>query len=109
MCMEDIRIGRESGTGIKTVTCPAATITRLCPADPSRTRLILSGDGVTNVTVGPADMSLSAVSGFAITPSSGTLVIRLEDYGSLVRQSWSAIPQGADLIVTVADVGLQKV
>lgn len=108
MCMEDVRLGRESGGISKSVTVGAGASARLCGEDVHRTRLMVSSAGATVVFIGPASVPPTATSGYALTAGQPFATLRVEEWGRLLFESWLAFDPGAGQIVSVADVGLKR-
>lgn len=108
MCMEDIRLGRELSGLTRSVVLPAATVTAIAAQNVRRTRLVVSNAGATVVFIGPQTNPPTATSGIALTAGAPVLVLRVEDWGNMLYQSWSAIDPAAGQIVTVTEMQLGR-
>lgn len=108
MCIEDIRMGRESAAAAKIVAALANTLTPLVGPDPMRTRLIFSGDGINVTYVVPQGIVPGNNAGFALSLETPLQTFRVEDWGKLVTGPWSGICRSVDTNITVAEVSLEK-
>lgn len=108
MCMEDIKLGRETVANVRVVASGIATVTQLCGIDTHRTRLILSSNGVGTFYVMPKGIPPADLTGFVINPSMPILDINIEQYGQLVTFDWSVFILLVGGNITVAELTLQR-
>lgn len=106
MCMEDIRLGRESKTGEKTVTVQTSS-TLLVGPDKFRTSLIIS-TGVTNrVTLSVNNPAVNG-SGMILHAGTAPLKLCLANDGDIVTRGFYAIANAASEVITVWETSLAK-
>lgn len=107
MCMEDIRLGRESYVRRVSVTLPAGTATQLVSPNADRVAIVfpsrLSGN---NLFI---DIQAPTSSAGIIAITETALEFNIRDHGGLVKGSWFAFNSGvvASSIV-VYEMILQK-
>lgn len=108
MCMEDIRLGRESATNVKRIPSPSGTL--VAPANVNRIRLVFCKAGAGTVNITPRRLSATPTSadGIQLTDGSPIAIVRIEDYGDCVTDDWFAVNDGNGEDVTVFDTYLQK-
>lgn len=86
MCMEDIRIGRES-TWFYDFVIATDSVFLLVPADPHRISLIIDLPGGGTMVVSPKqDMAVNE--GIRIAAGTGRLDLKLIEHGRLVCAAW---------------------
>lgn len=121
MCMEDVRLGREAGVAVTTVTLVAAgTVGEVCKADLTRTHLSVWSSNRRNCSIAPKGITPSAAAGIAIcynaTPvtdlahvQTDAIEIDIQTHGLLVTQPWSgAATDAADAILMVSETFIHK-
>lgn len=108
MCMQDIQLGRELQSQARLVTVPAGASTPLCGVDVNRTRIVISADGVTKLTVGPSTIALATSAGIALTPQTPVIVLTVEEYGLLITQSWNGFCNATPVVATVIESTLER-
>lgn len=108
MCLEDIRLGRESSTNTRSVTTSGATAVTLCPPNPLRIRLTVAADGVNRVFVMPRNFGGSNAQGIPLVAGFPVQTFKVEDFGSALWQEWVAFDAGVATIVTVIETELGK-
>lgn len=88
MCMEDVRIGRES-QGQYGDAVIATTVTPYVPADPHRIALIMWGppSGTSELSTNP---KFSSGQGFHLGSGEGGVVLDVQRHGDIVRRAWYA-------------------
>lgn len=107
MCLEDIRLGRDSGAQARTVAVNNAGVGQLCPADQNRTRIILSTTD-SGFRAWPASMSRISGMGLSVRADVPPVVIDVETYGRLVQDEWISFGLAAGIQAIVIEVGLDK-
>lgn len=90
MCMEDVKIGRNSSGQFRMVTVETLAPTVIAPANNSRIALTFSGDAVETFFLSPNGEGGVFDVGICVTKEMGTYTLTLENVGSLLFQSWSA-------------------
>lgn len=108
MCMEDIRIGRDGGGTSRIVNLSSSTAGQICSADPKRVTLIVSGAENADIYIGPLGFPLSPGSGFKIPQQANPFVMRIEEWGSILREPWFAVQDVSTISLAVAEVTLEK-
>lgn len=108
MCMEDIRMGRSSGTAAKTILLPAGVATNLVGPSEKRTRLTVSCNGTGTFYLAPQNSNPAIGEGISLSASIVPLTLTVEDYGSILFGSWSIASLGAAGGVTVFDTSLER-
>lgn len=103
MCKEDLRMARDTPTQVVKVPCPAGTATPIAPASALRTKLVLSGDGITVARVSSRATPPTATFGFVLTAADPVLKLDIEDIGTVIQSEWLAFPVGATVEVAVID------
>lgn len=108
MCMEDIKIGRASGSEFKTFGVIPGTATLIASPNPNRVALTVAGDTTDTFFVGPNPIVNSTGGGFCLTPQNPTITFRIEDMGSLMRQAWFCASQGGAGGIFLVDTILER-
>lgn len=108
MCMEDIRLGRQTGRQWTAAPVGAAAATMIAPPDPRRTAIIIgaSADGV--VYIAPEGDRPAAGRGIMLPQSGPPLVLDLTHHGAIVTAGWYAICPAGVTHVGVATATLQR-
>ena len=109
MCIEDIRIGRESSGSVRQATTAGATPVLVAQSDGQRTSLIISSNIAGTVFVYPRNSVGTVLSGFALTVANPVLKFDLDSAGSMLWQDWVAVDVGVSAIVTTLSVSVYKV
>lgn len=108
MCMEDVRIGRDTATTVRNVGCPEEEVTLLCVANPDRYSLLfqIPGGGVTRIRcqaqVDNVDFPLWPVS------PQGFFILDLQQHGDLVCQPWACYANGGSATIVVTETVLRR-
>lgn len=101
MCMEDVRLGRETGHGVYTVTVPNGQAVEVCGRDPQRYSLTIAVGANTPGNAAPSDLTPSATAGIRINNTLPPIIRTIQDHGSDVTDRWRVYADGADVVVTV--------
>jgi hypothetical protein len=105
VCIEDVRMGRQSNAQAQTTEIAAGGTAQVLPADPYRYCLILSppssGSITYNIRANPADGE-----GLTFHQGSSPLALDIQSHGDLVRRAWFAYSANA---VTVAPLTVSMV
>jgi len=97
MCMEDVRIGRESTSASRKVTVGTGS-TPLISHSPTRTVLIVSAPVSKRVTLSLVQPAVDRV-GITLHPGSSPLVLTVQTHGDLVTRSlWAIADTSAEQI-----------
>lgn len=98
MCIEDVRMGRQSNAQTQSTAIAAGGTAQVLPADPFRYCVILSppsaGSITYNIRPNPADGE-----GLTFHQGSSPIALDIQSHGDLVRRAWFAYATNA---VTVA-------
>jgi hypothetical protein len=108
MCMEDIKLGRELSPAATVVAVATGAARSLVPADPNRTRLVLSSDGTGTLFVAPEGITPAALTGFVLNPSLPQMTIRVEEWGKLVVGAWQAFAAAGTINVATMQATLER-
>lgn len=106
MCMEDIRIGRETIAQELNLTV-GVTAVNIIPASADRVGLIISSGAVNSIVLG-FEQSLTTAFGIRLGALALPLMLNLRDHGEVVRKSIWAIASGAGTTFTVWQIFLRK-
>jgi hypothetical protein len=87
MCMEDIQLGRESYTVVKTIQINTVTDTQICKAASKRIALRVSIREDAGA-VRPENGDTTAGEGFYIAPTKPDFEINIVQHGLAVTESW---------------------
>lgn len=108
MCWEDVKIGRASSAVTSVVTTSNGGTHQLCGLDNNRTRLILGSNTSSLLFIkAGAGADLTNFT-WVLTPTRPNVVLRLEDWGEMIRWSWSCFVAADDIFVSVTDVGIRE-
>lgn len=87
MCMEDVRIGRQSTSSAAVVSVGAGAVAQVLPADPYRYSLVLSapasGSCTYSINQAPGDGE-----GITFHAGGGPITLGIQEHGDLVRRAW---------------------
>lgn len=108
MCMEDVRLGRETGYATVVASAAAATPAVIIGPDPQRVALMISVQGAVNALVGPKNLDMSGGAGIVLSQTMLPLKLTLTDQGRVVTDSWSASGIGGTATVIVVATYLEK-
>lgn len=108
MCMEDIRIGRETTSSITMVEVPGSPSTiQVARADPKRISLTIQAASNATVSVGP-NSTIAINTGIGLTLPGHELHLNIRDHGSLVqREFWATASTTQTIAVLEAFLGKQ--
>lgn len=108
MCLEDIRLGRRLLSHISKKPLGIATVTNVAPANPQRTRITFSGDGVNTCFFLPSSETVANGQGFPINSSVPSITLKIEDIGPIIQSAWDGFCQPAGPTITVVDCALAE-
>lgn len=106
MCMEDVRIGRDTSTIVNTFTTSAAS-TELLKPNPLRLAIILSPPAAGTVFYSPEPISAGG-NGLCLQLGSTPLALNVKDHGDIVRQGWYGRGDAANRVHTVIETILAR-
>ena len=109
MCLEDVRLGRQEGSGADSFSCPDATSTQICGQDPLRTCLILSVSGATPAVACPSPLNPTTDAGFYLSRTTPSVMLTIQEHGLIVTQPWFASGIGATSEVMLITSRLEKI
>lgn len=101
MCMEDVRIGRETNA-TDIIVVVASTPTQLVGGSSKRYCLIFSPPTAGRITIGRDSNHVSDGGGLVLAAGCDPLVLTIQDHGDLVRGPWYAANDGTSRTVGVA-------
>lgn len=109
MCIEDIRIGRQSPSRPRTVAVGSGGgSVQIAPANPRRTRLIVMGVRTDTLTVAPEGIDSALTAGVQITPTTPLQVLKIEDWGVILTGPWNAEYLASPGTAIVIDVETER-
>lgn len=108
MCMEDIRIGRQTGPLAKVTDVPGASDTVFLDANPDRITFTVSACGVTPVVIWPASGVTSLGFGIMLSLETPVRTITVEDVGVAIIQRWFAGGVGGGSTVACIEGNLER-
>jgi len=106
MCMEDIRIGRKSQCSVRSVAVSNAAPTTIAPANPNRIRLFVSANDSQSLRIGPLEVPPSGTVGIGLEQGGSSILLKIEEVGSILQKPWQAQAALANTTVVVIDVSL---
>lgn len=107
MCIEDVRMGRESEVNYISTTAGNGDWRLVVNPDPNRISLSF-GSGSDLVWLAPAQMIGGNVGGFPLTPGRPVAEFTLYTYGRAVQQAWHALDPAAASELRIIDVSLRR-
>lgn len=109
MCMEDVKISRSQSATPQNYTVPGDTAQLLAGASNTRSRLIvaISGPGIAHLMAGKDAAANTLV--WVLTPDHPGVVLTMEDWGEMIRWSWSILPLADGCEVGVTDVSFEAI
>lgn len=108
MCMEDVRLGRETTFQANSISLANATNSVIANYDPYRTALILMVTGATAALIGPKPLSPAGGEGAHLGQGEGALSLDVLHHGNLVTQEWRASGDGGATKIVVWQSRLEK-
>ena len=106
MCMEDVRIGRDTQS-IQMQFTSALTSSPVIAADENRVTLILPGPLANVITYSINDPAVSG-QGIRLGAQSPSIILNIWDHGDLVRRAWTCIHTVAGETLSVLATRLTK-
>lgn len=97
--MEDVRIGRQSGSGNKLVAVSTADVL-LVPYNPHRVALIIAETGGKQAYVRPQQAAASG-GGIPVLMTMPPLMLTVQEYGQAVLQEWHAFADSATSLMVI--------
>lgn len=108
MCLEDIRLGRQSYSSVSAVLVDNASATPIAKADPRRTRLFVSVNDSQSLRLSPGEVPPTATVGIGLAQGQSFILLRIEDIGPIIQGPWFARAALANTTAIVIDVSLGK-
>lgn len=108
MCMEDIRIGRESTSQIKSVRSTGAVPVRAASANTKRIAITICSDAGFLGCCFPGGGATGIGAGIMLPTSSPNFTATFENVGSLLWGEWFIEDVGGAMDFTVIDTALYK-
>lgn len=106
MCMEDIKIGRETKM-VQTPKVVGVAAAVIVQADPLRTKLVFCSPSSGNVTLSLKE-GVTAGVGLIVPTGLNPFVMSIEDFGQLVTMQWYAIGSAGGLNMSVFEGRLER-
>lgn len=107
MCMEDIRIGRQTYSDSKVITVNNLTAVPLLPADVNRTYIVIPSTSFGAYYIGIND-AVTVNSGFEIRQNNSPIILKIADVGNLVTRQLFAISAAGTFSFLLFFGGLSK-
>jgi hypothetical protein len=108
VCMEDIKLGRELAPAAFRFSPAGGSASVFLPADPLRTRIVVSSDGTNTVWIAPEGLTPANLVGFCLNAGYPRMEIRVEDWGRLVQGAWTVFPGAGNPIIAVMVATLER-
>lgn len=108
MCMEDVRLGRETAHDTITVTVANGQSARILPPDRNRTAVIIGNPSATVGTLMFGPTRPSATIGYQVHELVAPLILTVMQHGSIVTDELWGFADGADVTFTVTYAYLGK-
>lgn len=89
MCMQDIQIGRSLTSRYLQVAVPLGG-TVILPANPRRVAFTIASRGANLLVFRPQIDGNADINGMAINTQCPPVVVRIEDVGNMITQTWEA-------------------
>ena len=107
MCMEDVRLARQTGSVVNSVTIGATGVATLVNADPHRLSLTIGVPTGVSVYVSPGSTPPSDTFGFPVNSANATKPYTLDEWGQALLWQWSVFG-AVGTVVTYCDTGLLR-
>lgn len=107
MCMEDIRIGRHTGTNSRLLTIAAATATKVMEMDQMRIAIVFAVPSGATATIGPKSAQPTATAGIGLNGNTTPVKFNMDDIGREVQSEWW-IYWTAGGTLTIIETSLEK-
>lgn len=108
MCMEDVRLGRETGAAPSVIDCPDATATLLLPYNANRFAVLIGLADTDPAVIGPQGMNVAAGRGYLLAAGAEPLKLDIQHHGRMVTMPWYGSGIGAATVIAVTEVFLEK-
>lgn len=106
MCMEDIRVMRETQATVRPVTVGASSLS-VAPRNTKRVAIIFTYIGASTITLSLSRPAVAAA-GIVLDSTNPVLMMDIQHYGALVFENWFAIAGAASQVLSVAESYLNK-
>lgn len=108
MCMEDIRLARETGSYVRAVPLTVGVVTTILPASEDRVGFTVSVAGTGAVVISPEGLDPLTTDGVILIQTNLPAKFRIEDFGSVLRGVWRATVFTANSRITIFEQTLGK-
>lgn len=108
MCMEDVRLGRQTGPAGSFFNIGNGTNDTIAQQNPLRTTLIIACPNAVGCFVAPMPLDPSADQGIFLDRTSDPLILDIQHHGTLVTSQWRADGNAAASTLTVLESILEK-
>lgn len=105
MCLEDYRLGRATGSGLRVVSV-GTTAVQLSSGSPNRVAVIISGPASATVTIG-MDASVTSGQGIRIPAGVAPVILTLVQHGDIVRRPLYAISASGTETIGIIETYLE--
>lgn len=106
MCMEDVRIGRET-TGGQVATTVGTTSVQILSGSPHRYSIVLTPGIANHITFSTENPAVLG-QGINLGPGDGCCKLNIQHHGDLVRKAWYAIADAGSNAIAVMVTNLAK-
>lgn len=107
MCMEDVRLGRESGSAYTARTLDLLQPAVILAPNPNRVGVILMTGTPSPIYCYPTGRPAGA-EGIEVINTKPPIVMRIEEWGQIVTQGWTALDVSGGSILSVIEVFLER-
>lgn len=108
MCIEDIRIGRQSDSQIKSTALAVGVASNVLQANTNRIAIIASASTTTGCILSPEGQDPVAGNGIFLSLSQTPMAISIQEAGRILIGGWRASAVGAACTITIIDTSTTK-
>lgn len=108
MCMEDVRLARETVTNAVILVSPGIGANNAIGSDTNRLSITVTHDSGSTIQLQSVRSYGGAKITLAITPTFGTRTFTIDEIGDCVWDAWVVVVAGAPSFVMVSDTSLRK-
>lgn len=106
--MEDIALGRELESGPVAKTVTNVVTPAIIGTSRHRTRMVFAGDGTNTYRLAPTGLGVANAALVTLTPQTPIAILRIEEWGPILGDSWEAIGSAATQLLGVLDCSLRR-
>lgn len=107
MCMEDVRLGRESGFNVIPIRTPPGIVVPLFGGAEQRTAIILGAPQAGLLTYS-TKADVTTTNGLNLGPGQFPIILTVKDHGKIVQQPWFVVDDGTQRNAQAIEVLLAR-